>query len=200
MQLFLARHGETTANRQGIILGRTDAPLTPLGIETARRLSGILEGEPIREILASPLGRTMASAMIIAGRIGVTPIPTHRLIELSCGQWEGRNREKFLCGGKTLRSTWTGRPPGGESCMDAEPRVMELIDTILEQFDGDSILLVGHAVVNRVFLKIWCELAADLANRLVQPHDMVYVLSGDTPIRWLRADGSTGTGLQYSIE
>ena len=198
MQLFLGRHGETTANRQGMILGRTDAPLTPSGIETARRLGGILQGEPIRGILTSPLGRTMASALIIAGMIGVAPIANYRLLELSCGQWEGRLREEILCGGKTLRSAWTDRPPGGESCMDAEPRVMELIDMVDGQFDGGSILLVGHAVVNRVFLKIRCGLAPDLANRLVQPHDMVYILSDNTPIRWLRADGSTGTGLWYS--
>jgi len=81
--------------------------------------------------------------------------------------------------------------------MDAEPRVMELIDMIVEQFDGVSVLVVGHAVVNRVLLRIWCELAPDLASRLAQPHDLVYILNGKAPIRWLRADGRTGTGLRY---
>ena len=83
--------------------------------------------------------------------------------------------------------------------MDAEPRVMELIAMIVEQFDGVSVLLIGQAVVNRVLLKIWCELPPDQANRLAQPHDLVYILSGNAPIRWLRADGGTGTGLRYLI-
>lgn len=194
MLVYLARHGETTANREGIILGRSDAPLTTSGISVIERLGKILTDCDIRSILTSPLARAEASATIIGREIGIPPVPMDDLMELSCGHWEGRPRKDLLGKGKTLRSTWTDCPPGGESCKEAEARVSRLIDIIGRALGKGSVLVVGHAVVNRVLLRLWYQLDPLFASDLTQPHDLVYVLGRKVSVRWLCADGSSGTG------
>jgi broad specificity phosphatase PhoE len=200
MEVYLARHGETSANREGIVLGRGDAPLTPQGIETMRRLAEILGGRGIQVIMTSPLGRAVASARIIAEAIDAILVPTEGLVELSCGAWEGRRRAEFSAGSRGLRATWTERPPGGESCRDAEPRITKVIERVLGLSGNGPLLVVGHSVANRVLLKLWYHLDANFANGLVQPHDLVHVLSPaardaqGAPVRWLCADGASGFG------
>lgn len=193
MKVYLARHGETTANERGIVLGQTDAPLVPSGRDCTRRLAHWLQDQGIQTILVSSLGRAVESARILAEEIGGVPVPVAELMELSCGRWEGLLRGETGSGG-TLRSTWTHRPPGGESCQDAEPRVLKIIHTILELPAGSSTLVVGHAAVNRVFLKLWHHLDPSLANLIAQPHDLIYILERELPVRWIRADGKSGSG------
>ena len=55
MHLLVTRHGETTWNVQNKICGRTDAPLTPRGIEQAHALAQKLCGTQIDTIICSPL-------------------------------------------------------------------------------------------------------------------------------------------------
>ena len=68
MKIYLVRHGETEWNRAGRMQGHLDAPLTMRGEAQARAV-----GETLRELgvggfsmVASPLGRTRATAAIIA--------------------------------------------------------------------------------------------------------------------------------------
>ena len=92
MIVYLARHGETFANRENVVLGRGDSPLTPSGIESLEGLAARLSGQQLRRVLASPLGRASASARLIAGRLGAEVIHCDALMELSCGDWEGKSR------------------------------------------------------------------------------------------------------------
>lgn len=197
MVLYLARHGETTANRAGVILGQGDASLTTSGISVAARLGRILTGCDIGCILTSLLGRARASAGIIAQEIGITPIPIDELVELSCGRWEGRLRSEVLGSRRAIRSSWTDCPPGGESCKDAEARVGRAIGIIQRELSKSSVLVVGHSLVNRVLLKLWYQLDPTFANELTQPHDLMYVLGMKASVQWLRADDSSGTGWRY---
>lgn len=194
MLFYLARHGETTANRRRVILGRNDAPLTALGLSVGESLGRILRDRLIGCLFTSPLGRARASAQILAHAVGVVPVPMNELVELACGRWEGRPRDNVLGSRNVIRSTWTDSPPGGESCQDAEARVSRAVDIIQGKLSKSSVLAVGHAGVNRVLLKIWYNLDPVLANELTQPHDLVYVLSVKAPLRWLNAKGDSGMG------
>ena len=53
MKLYVARHGETTWNRERKICGRTDVPLTERGLLQARELAERVSGLHIDAILAS---------------------------------------------------------------------------------------------------------------------------------------------------
>lgn len=195
MIVYLVRHGETFANREDVVLGRGDSPLTPSGIEALEALAARLSGLQIRRVLASPLGRAAASARLMAERLGATVILCAGLAELSCGEWEGKPRRVVLPDGGALRSSWSDAPPGGESYKNAEARVEEVVGGIRSGPDAGPLLVVGHSVVNRVFLKVWLGLAPERALPIRHPFDLVYVLRGSEIPRWFDASGRAGSGL-----
>lgn len=199
MTFYLARHGETFANRENLILGRRDSPLTPSGIETVGRLSLQLAGRQVRLVITSPLGRAAASARLLAGSLGVEVAPCKGLAELSCGEWEGQPRQQVLPEGGELRSSWSHEPPGGESCQGAEVRVAEVIRWIQAHPNKRPLLVVGHTVINRVFFKLRLGLAPDLALHIRHPCDLIYVLFPDGSVEWFNAGGDTGTGLVTNV-
>lgn len=62
-EFVLIRHGETDANRDGIIAGRTEARLIERGREAANALSGLEYGRPIM-VFTSPQSRARQTAML----------------------------------------------------------------------------------------------------------------------------------------
>ncbi len=44
------------------------------------------------------------------------------------------------------------RPPGGESLLDLEARVMPALEELLSRHRGEALLIVAHAAVNRLIL------------------------------------------------
>jgi broad specificity phosphatase PhoE len=69
--MILARHGQTAANAQKLILGRADLPLTDLGRQQAAALARAL-AQPAR-VIASPLRRARETAEALAPEFGITP-------------------------------------------------------------------------------------------------------------------------------
>lgn len=173
-RIILARHGETTANRLGIILGQRDYPLTVEGLAMTRKLAALLPEGHQGMIVTSPISRALASAEIFADQTGWPIQIVDGLAELSCGQWEGKLREAVIPDRRFLRSTWEESPPTGESYQGAETRVKEAIRHINAILMHDPILVVGHAAVNRVFLKIWLNLSPEQAMRIKFSHDTLY--------------------------
>jgi broad specificity phosphatase PhoE len=184
-RIILARHGETTANRQGIILGQRDYPLTVEGMAMTRKLAALLPESHPGMIVTSPIGRALASAGIFADKTGWPIQILEGLAELSCGQWEGKPREAVIPGRRFIRSTWEDSPPDGESYQGAETRVKEAIRHINAILMHDTILVVGHAAVNRVFLKIRLNLSPEHAMKIHFSHDTLYDINrridGESP-------------------
>jgi probable phosphoglycerate mutase len=91
MQPFLfLRHGQSTANRDRVIAGSTDAALTELGEAQAREAAIALAGSGIRRIVASPQRRALRTAEIVAGALGLLVATDPGLVERHWGEWEGR--------------------------------------------------------------------------------------------------------------
>lgn len=87
--VYLLRHGETEWNRTGRIQGQLNSDLTDLGRQQAQEQAAILDSLDLSGInrFCSPLARTQATADI-AFR-GHSYTIDQRLIEISCGSWEG---------------------------------------------------------------------------------------------------------------
>ncbi len=60
--IILIRHGQTTTNARGLLVGRSDPELTELGERQARALRPLLDG--VREVWVSPLRRARATAAL----------------------------------------------------------------------------------------------------------------------------------------
>src|SRR6266513_2991795 len=65
-RIFLVRHGATVLTKEDRFAGATDVELSDEGREQVRRLAVRLGGEKIAAIYASPLGRTVETARILA--------------------------------------------------------------------------------------------------------------------------------------
>ncbi len=193
MCIHIARHAETTANQIGIILGHRDSPPTAAGLTATGKLADALVCGETGIIVASPLGRAVATAEVFARVSGWRICIMDDLRELSCGQWEGCPRHSVIPEGRPLRSSWTDAAPDGESCRAAEVRVAEAIRRIKE-FSHNQTVIVGHAGINQIFLKIWLALEPQEALSIRHPHDLLYTIDAKG-ISWLNAAGEKGTGL-----
>jgi len=86
-RVFMVRHGATILSAEDRFAGSTDVPLSDEGREQTRRLAERLSGEKIAAVFASPLGRTMETARILAEPHGLEVQQCDGLREISHGHW-----------------------------------------------------------------------------------------------------------------
>ena len=119
--LILVRHGESVANAQGLLLGRTDAELTDLGRAQARSARALL-ARPVAEVRSSPLRRARDSAELLA--LGPPIQVDERWIEVDYGEFECQPL------GGIPAEVWQRwqrdrnfRPEGGETLAEVDLRI-----------------------------------------------------------------------------
>jgi broad specificity phosphatase PhoE len=195
--IILVRHGETTSNRDGFVLGQSDAPLTDKGRAIIPILAISLKSEQIEKIFSSPLGRAVSTAEIYSEILGLEFQTTEAMAELSAGQWESRPRSEVLGEKLRIRTNWTEKPPGGESYEDGESRVEAFIHQLRNELESQRILIVGHAAVNQVFLKLWLKLEHEQAMRIAFPHDISYFLDSRESLFHRRINYGKRPGLLF---
>ncbi len=143
--IVFVRHGETDANKAGLLLGRSDPPLNATGEEQARAAADALAGSDIAAIVSSPLQRAEITAAAIADRAGLPVEIEQRLIEIDYGDWD---EEPF--GGLApdivikWRSDPTFAPPGGESLAALQARVEECAADLLDRSRDGMVVAVSH--------------------------------------------------------
>ncbi|HQU00668.1 MAG TPA: histidine phosphatase family protein, partial [Acidimicrobiales bacterium] len=84
--IIFVRHGQTTTNAAGLLVGRADPALTELGERQARSLGFALDS--VHEVWTSPLSRARRTAELAWPRL--TPIVHEEFIEVDYGRWDGR--------------------------------------------------------------------------------------------------------------
>jgi broad specificity phosphatase PhoE len=199
-KIVLARHGETIFNRDGFIMGRSDSPLTPEGLSAAKQVARLIEAQKIRTVFCSPLGRTRLSAEIYTEGMGLPILVRDAMAELSCGEWERKPRSEVRDGVQLIRKSWLDRPPGGESYSDGETRVAPFIEEINSEDIQHPILVVGHASVNRVFLKLWLSLDPERVMRINSPHDTIYLIEGRHRVMARSVTGLETEGFLFHLD
>jgi broad specificity phosphatase PhoE len=158
--LYLIRHGATQANlaRPACLQGsRTDLPLAPLGVRQAEATRDFLAIRPIDHCYCSPLRRAVQTAAIVAGPHGLFPQPVEDLTECDVGRWEGLDWQTIRSLDPEGYQRFHNNPaefgyPEGESFAEVHQRSSQAIDELLEEHQGESILVVAHHVVNRTYL------------------------------------------------
>lgn len=144
--LILVRHGESTANAAGLLVGRFDAQLTERGIEQAKSLGPVL-GDVTR-VISSPLARARATAEALG--TGITVEIDERWIEVDYGDLDGRPLDTVPADTwARWRSEPDFRPPGGESLAEAGLRVRSACEELFAEDGagargGGSVVVVSH--------------------------------------------------------
>lgn len=183
--ICLLRHGETAYNAEGNkYCGRTDIPLTDKGIEQARRMNNLLQDYDFDQIFCSPLLRARTTAEIASGT--PTKVQTdNRLIEVDFGQWEGKRSEDFIAEDPDSWTNWLADPTQfragntGERGDEIIARLDSFYTELLEKFDGQTILVVGHNGINRFFMAKQLGMPLKNYRRLVQENSALTLVTLD---------------------
>lgn len=112
MIVLVARHGETTWNKEGRYQGRQQSPLSELGVRQAQALANaIVEEKPrIERVVSSPLIRCSQTAQYSADRLGLQVEIDDRLIEIGHGDWETRLRDEIMQSEPENWYKWKNKP------------------------------------------------------------------------------------------
>ncbi len=138
---YYLRHGETDWNRQGRLQGWTDVPLNATGLGQARAAAGLVQGLGIRSICASPLGRALETARIVAAATAAPVTVIDDLRECGLGVHEGGTHGVWYDDWKRGAT-----PEGAEPYRDFLARALAGVNQALALRDG-PVLIVAHGGV-----------------------------------------------------
>jgi broad specificity phosphatase PhoE len=137
--LLLVRHGQTAENARGLLLGRADPPLSPLGRRQAAALAGLVP--PEARVVASPLRRARETAEVFGRAVEID----ERWVELDYGELDG------LRPADVDESTWSRwradpsySPPGGESLITLGSRVRRACEQLAGEASANDVVVVTH--------------------------------------------------------
>lgn len=148
MRIYLMRHGESEANRLGVLCGWKDMPLTERGREQARAAREKIRGIRFDGVYASPLCRALETARIVADGQEVTVAEDFR--ERNMGELEGITWEEAERRYPDVAAAWPGdpvrfAPPGGESTLELFDRCGRAVEELIAGQPGaQRLLIVSH--------------------------------------------------------
>jgi probable phosphoglycerate mutase len=167
--LILVRHGESVANAQGLLLGRTDAELTDVGRAQAEDARALVYGA-VADVRSSPLRRALDTAELLD--LGPAIQVDEQWIEVDYGEFECQPL------GGIPAEVWQRwqedrdfRPEGGETLAEVDRRVAAACDALFavdgagaRRRDGD-VVVVSHVSPIKAAVA-WALGTADLYWRL----------------------------------
>jgi probable phosphoglycerate mutase len=158
--VYLARHGETSWNREGRWQGHTDIALNDVGLGQARALGELLRGRDIARIHSSDLARARQTAETAAAMLGLTEVVVDpALRERSFGIFEGLTRQECELRHPehwaSYRADPRRVPPGAESQDALADRMLDAVArAVVRRHDADDapLLVVSHGGSIRALL------------------------------------------------
>ena len=158
--LYLIRHGATPANEQRpyVLQGHgIDTSLSDTGRRQAEAVAGFLADRPLDAVISSPMKRARETAEAIAAPHGLAIDVLEGISECDVGRWEGRDWGSIMQDDAVAYHRFMDDPathgyPEGESYADVLDRVAGPLDQLLAAHRGQSVALVAHNIVNRVYV------------------------------------------------
>ncbi|MEO1090945.1 MAG: histidine phosphatase family protein [Pseudomonadota bacterium] len=156
-RLFLVRHGATVLSAEDRFAGSTDVELSDDGRRQAGSLAERLANEPITAVYASPMKRTVETAMIAGAPHRLTPVTHHGLREIDHGRWEGLDRAEVEERFPEEYTGWeadpfTFAPEGGEAGINVLARSLPVIREIVVKHVDQTVLVVSHKATIRLLI------------------------------------------------
>jgi phosphoserine phosphatase len=157
-RIILTRHGHVDGIKPPRFRGRTDVPLTALGVAqanaTAERIAAVSRPTAI---YTSPMSRCIATGEAIARACGVPSQVLDELNDLDYGSWQWKTHEEVRSAFVEQYETWHTAPqlfrfPQGESLQDLVARAANVLRNVLQRHRDQTVVLVSHDSVNRALL------------------------------------------------
>jgi len=145
---LLLRHGQTPMSVQKRYAGRSDIPLTDVGLQQAAAAAKRLASAGIDVIVASPLLRARQTAGEVAATTGAPVVTDDGFRETDFGAWEGLTfaevRERWPAEVSAWLADPAVPPPDGESFAEVSERVAGALQRVLADRAGQTVLIVSH--------------------------------------------------------
>lgn len=157
-KIILVRHGQTEWNRVERFRGRADVPLNETGLAqaeaTGRRVAD--EWRPVA-VYSSPLSRAIKTAEAIARHFNLSVQPHSGLIDIDYGEWQGLSPAEVRERWPDELTNWYEHPhlariPAGETLEALRIRALQTVNQLAGIHPDETIVLVGHTVINRIIL------------------------------------------------
>jgi len=158
MEIYLVRHGETEANKEGRYRGWTETHLTPKGKCQAEKVAEVMASIELNKLYCSDLMRARETARTIGYKCGLEPIVSPQLREVSFGQWEGLTYREIKEGWEEELYQWYADPfsrsaPEGEKLPVVYRRFQVFLGELLESCSSHhQVALVSHGGILRTCL------------------------------------------------
>lgn len=180
--LLVARPGDTEYEH---LHGLSDSGgrLTETGREQTEELARSVADRKVARVFTSTLQRAVESGVLAAKVLDVETVPVEGLDEFSVGALAGRpHRDEELA--SVFRAWLDGdlarRIPGGESGVEVMERYREALQSIADQFRGETVLVFSHGgVMSFVLPRLSSNVRHDLAFRKYLPTCRAAELSVD---------------------
>ncbi|WAL71593.1 bifunctional RNase H/acid phosphatase [Kitasatospora sp. YST-16] len=172
--LVLLRHGETPLTPLKRFSGSTgsDPGLSEKGRWQAERAAESLAARgTVQAVVASPMLRTRQTAEATARRLGLEVRIEEDLRELDFGAWEGLGFAEVMERHPADLTTWLGsadaKPTGStESLSTLARRVARARDRIVQQYTGQTVLVVSHVSPIKTLVRLALGAPPDSVHRM----------------------------------
>ncbi|MDH7494193.1 MAG: histidine phosphatase family protein [Candidatus Saccharicenans sp.] len=157
-RILLVRHGETEWNRIERFRGSTDIPLNENGLRQAELLARrLLAAWKPTAVYSSPLSRALKTAEASALPIKLQVMIHPGLSDINYGEWQGLTPEEVGRRWPELFERWQTNPsnlhfPGGEAIEERQRIGVAAVKEIAAAHPGETVVAVGHTVINRLII------------------------------------------------
>jgi len=166
--IITIQHTQSIHHTNGRIGGWGDWNLSELGIEQAKRIGEKLSKEIKGNeyiMYSSDLLRAKQTAENVGKYLGIEPILTAALREISCGEANGIPKEearKIDLG--PMKTVDDKSFPGAESMRDVWNRLSIFLDEILS-IKEENIIIVAHGISLGIFNILWLGVDVEALNK-----------------------------------
>jgi len=148
---FFVRHGESEANAAGIFAGRRDSPLTERGRRQSDVVAEALRDIAFDRIVATPLSRSLDTALVVARTRGLPVYIERDLVEIDVGEKTGAKYDEVR-GLPAWKDDGFVAWPGGETLGQVLDRALGVVRRVAREVPGGTVLVIGHGGVTRILV------------------------------------------------
>jgi broad specificity phosphatase PhoE len=166
---LLVRHGANDYLGHALAGRLPGVHLNAEGRRQVEALAECLAPEPIRALYTSPQDRARETAAPLARRLGLEPCIVEELAEVNFGVWPGKTLAELeqLSQWQRLHSCPScNRAPGGETLLEAQVRIVRLVQRLSESCPGQTLALFSHSDLIKAGLCFYLGVPLDLCHRL----------------------------------
>ena len=157
-KIYIVRHTQTIGNIEKRLTGREDYELTEIGKEYIKKLEKRLSKIKFDKIYSSTSGRAIKTVEPIAKKQNINIIKTSELCEMYFGiydgwKWEDVNAVNPKIKQNQIETNEIMGIPNQETTKEVAERMYNIIDKIVKENEGKTILISSHGVAIEAFIR-----------------------------------------------